>query len=139
MARPDNSRQIEALSVTRILHRTVADMDSSFARRASSRTERGPNSVPTVGLELIRDRLGIGLRDRRAERLDHRPAMNCMHRIDENASCNLDDRMRERAFPVCEPEHDIVMVGAWHWHEADRASASHGRGHVRSAVGRRLS
>jgi hypothetical protein len=31
------------------------------------------------------------------------------------------------------------MVGAWHWHEADRASASHGRGHVRSAVGRRLS
>jgi hypothetical protein len=24
-------------------------------------------------------------------------------------------------------------VGAWHWHEADRASASHGRGHVTSA------
>jgi hypothetical protein len=47
------------------------------------------------------------MRDRRAERLDHRPAMNCMHRINENASCKphgLDDRMRERAFPVCEPD-----------------------------------
>jgi len=38
--------------------------------------------------------------------------------------------MRERAFPLGEPEHDIVMTGAWQWHEADRAAARHGRGHV---------
>src|SRR5712692_4003011 len=42
----------------------------------------------------------------------------------------FDDRLRERAFPLGEPEHDIVMVGAWHWHEEDRAAARHGRGHV---------
>src|SRR5262249_24569547 len=42
----------------------------------------------------------------------------------------FDDRMRERAFPLGEPEHDIVMTAAWHWHEADRAAARHGRCHV---------
>src|SRR5262249_46282281 len=109
-------------------------------RRASSRTERGPNSVPAVGLEITAIALASACEVGAPNALIT-DAMNCMHRIDENASCKphgLDDRMRERALPVCEPEDDIAMVGAWHWHESDRAAASHGRDHVGGAVGRRL-
>src|SRR5262245_55167471 len=42
----------------------------------------------------------------------------------------FDDRMRKRAFPLGEPEHDIEMIGPWHWHEADWAAARHSRSHV---------
>jgi hypothetical protein len=46
----------------------------------------------------------------------------------------FDDRVRERALRLCQPEHDIVMAGARHWHEAHGAAARHGRGHVDFAL-----
>jgi hypothetical protein len=51
-------------------------------------------------------------------------------RSHSSESHGFDDRLCERALALGQSEHNIVVAGARHRHEAHRAATRHGRGHV---------